>query len=576
MKQTFKIFFQSENTRPFLVLLSLLIASAVEAIGIGALLPAATAVIGESNSSPQNEMIRNFVQSLGITASFENLILIVAATALLKSIISFFVLSYAGVAAAQIAIRFRKRLINAVFGANWRFYADQHSGHFANAISTDATRAGDAYILAAQVVSVAIQAVLYSLIALFLNWRLALASLVLGMAVAWSMNWLIKLSKRAGHKQAERTADLTISIVDMMSNIKPLKTMHRYEPMMASLESTLKRLKRALVTGEFAKQGFNQGNDAVVTVIVTAAAYLAYTVWKVSLVELLVIGVIFFKITNIISKVQKANQQAVKVERSYERMTELIRVAEEHKEANPGRAAPSFTGSCQFENVSFSHGETEILSNVSLEIPARQVTVLKGPSGAGKTTIIDLLIGLYQPDRGRIVIDGTPLPDVDIFKWRQRIGYVPQDLNLFHANIRHNITLGDETITDDAIMDALRLAGAGEFIEGLANGLDTNVGEMGGKLSGGQRQRISLARALVTNPDLLILDEVTSALDPETEGEIVRNIAALKGRYAIIAITHRPAWTTIADQLYEVSKGKARRVAVPKPKTGQTSDVAAE
>ena len=576
MKQTFKIFFQSENTRPFLVLLSLLIASAVEAIGIGALLPAVTAVVGDTTSSPQNDMIRNFVQSIGITPSFENLILIIAGTLLLKSVISFFVLSYSGVAAAQIAIRFRKRLIRSVFGASWRFYANSHSGQFANAISTDATRAGEAYILAAQVVSAVIQAVLYAAIALFLNWKLALASLLVGSVVAWSMNWLIGLSKRAGRKQTERTADLTVNIVDMMSNIKPLKTMHRYEPMMASLEKTLKRLKRALVTGEFAKQGFNQGNDAVLTLVVTAAAYLAYTVWKVSLVELLVIGVIFYKITNIISKVQKVNQQAVKVERSYERMIELIEVAEGQKELNPGRMTPAFATACRFENVSFSHGETKILSDVSLQIPARQITVLKGPSGAGKTTIIDLLIGLYQPDSGRIVIDDVPLPEADLFKWRKRIGYVPQDLNLFHADIRQNITLGDDSITDHSIMEALNLAGAGDFVEGLAEGLDTNVGEMGGKLSGGQRQRISLARALVTNPDLLILDEVTSALDPGTEGEIVANIAALKGRYAIVAITHRPAWTTIADQLYEVAKGEVRRVAVPAADSGRTTEVAAE
>jgi ATP-binding cassette, subfamily C, bacterial len=289
MKQIFKIFFQSENTRPFLVLISLLVASAVEAIGIGALLPAATAIVGqEGGSSPQNEAIRNFIQWLGINPTFDNLVLLIAAAVLLKSFISFFVLSYAGIAAAQLAVNFRKRLIAAMFGASWRFYAGQHSGQFANAVSSDATKAGDAYLLAAQVVASVLQAIVYAGIALFVNWKLALASLIVGTLIAFSMNWLIRISKAAGTKQIERTADLTVSIVDMMSNIKPLKTMHRHDAMLASLGKTLKRLKRALITSEFAKQGFNQGNDAVVTILVAGTAYLAYTVWKVSLVELLV------------------------------------------------------------------------------------------------------------------------------------------------------------------------------------------------------------------------------------------------------------------------------------------------
>ena len=118
-----------------------------------------------------------------------------------------------------------------------------------------------------------------------------------------------------------------------------------------------------------------------------------------------------------------------------------------------------------------------------------------------------------------------------------------------------NLTLGDSTIPDAQIMEALRQAGAQSFVAALPQGLDTDVGEMGGRLSGGQRQRISLARALVTKPKLLILDEVTSALDPDTENEIVDNIAGLRGVYTIVAITHRPAWTRIADRSYGLVDG---------------------
>ena len=180
-----------------------------------------------------------------------------------------------------------------------------------------------------------------------------------------------------------------------------------------------------------------------------------------------------------------------------------------------------------------------------------------GQSGAGKTTIIDLLTGLNRPNSGNITIDGTPIGDVDIKVWRNNIGYVPQELTLLHGTIYDNVTLGDETVSHQEVWDALHDAGAHEFIDKLPDKLDTHIGNMGSKLSGGQRQRLSLARALVRKPSLLVLDEVTSALDEKTEKEICENIAGLGGEYTIVVITHRPAWKSIATRLYEVKDGEA-------------------
>ena len=557
-----RIFLQGDPLRSALVLLSLVVAAAVEAVGIGALLPAAVALLGQNGASPQNnDMVDRMIAWLGITPSFQTLLLLVAGAIVLKAIISFAALSYAAAVSADIAIGFRERLINALFGANWRFYADQQAGKFAAAIANDATRASQAYMLAAQVLAQIAQAVLLSAVALLYNWKLALASLAVGIALGAAMNRLISVSRAAGRREADTTASLTVKIVDLLSNMKALKAMHRFQPMLVPLRRTLLKLRRALITGEVAKLGFNLGNEVAVTLLITVAAYLAYTSWKVTLPEILIIGVIFLKINNIISKVQKAVQQAVKYERSYQRMTEQIALADAHRELNPGTRTPVLADACRFEGVAFSHGEREIIHNVNIEIPARRITVLKGPSGAGKTTIIDLLIGLYQPTRGRITIDGVPLSEIDLFAWRRRIGYVPQELSLLHADVRENITFGDPAISDDMVHEALREAEATDLVANLPDGLETSVGEMGGKMSGGQRQRISLARALVTRPEVLILDEVTSALDPVTEQDIVMNIAALRHSYTVVVITHRPAWTAIADRLYEVEGGEARWVA---------------
>lgn len=561
MRMIFRIFLQNDRLRSVLLLLSLIVAAAVEAIGIGALLPAAGAILGESgNASQSGAMVKGIIEWVGIDPTFQNLVLLIAATIVLKSLISFAALSFAAIASADIAVGYRERLINALFGASWRFYADQHAGKFAAAIANDATRASQAYLLAAQVLALIAQAVLLFAVALLYNWKLALASIVVGVSIGAAMNRIIRISRSAGRREADTTANLTVRIVDLLANMKALKAMHRFEPLLLPLGRTLKKLRKALITGEVAKLGFNLGNEVVVTLLITITAYLAYTAWNVTLPEVLVIGVIFLKINDIIAKIQKAIQQSMKYERSYERMMEQIALAEAHREPNPGQREPVLKEACRFENVSFAHGEKEILRGVDLEIPARQITVLKGPSGAGKTTIIDLLIGLNRPGSGRITIDGVPLAEIDLFKWRRKIGYVPQELSLLHADVRENIGFGDPAISDAMIEDALRQAEALDVVAALPEGLSTSVGEMGGKMSGGQRQRISLARALVTAPEVLILDEVTSALDPVTEQDIVANIAALRSRYTIIVITHRPAWTTIADRLYDVEGGEVRWV----------------
>ena len=291
--------------------------------------------------------------------------------------------------------------------------------------------------------------------------------------------------------------------------------------------------------------------------------YMAGVYWHIPLPELVVVGVIFFQVTAIISKVQRRYQDVAILESAYIRTYEQIEALERNFEIDNGGATPTLERGIKFENVSFSHGETPIIRSASLEIAAGGITVLQGPSGAGKTTLIDLLLGLYRPDSGRIDIDGLPIEQIALPAWRMMTGYVPQELSLLHGTVQTNIALGDADVSRQAVLESLKLAGAEPLIEELSSGIDTDVGEMGSKLSGGQRQRISLARALVLKPKLLILDEVTSALDPETEQRICDSVAGLAGEYTIVVITHRPAWVAVATQLYTIDSGSVSKVPIP-------------
>ena len=562
MKQVLKIFFYAEDTQPFLVLICLLIGGIAEAASFSTLLPAITAIAGGdvAGSSKLNAEIRSVVEALGISPSLDNLIVLIVGLMVFKSILSFAALSYAGVSAARVANALRRRLISAIFEARWSFYAEQSGGRFASAISNDVTRASDAYVLASQIVSYSIQVLAAAAVALLVDWRIALVGSAVGTVLALVLNSLVRISRRAGFKQTDRTADLTIYLMDMLNNIKPLKTMQRYEALLGNLTRTLKRLKRTLITREFARVGLLEGSDALMAVAMGAGVYVANKTWHTPLPELAISGMVFFQIINSLSRLQKFLVVSAQVEGAYVRVEELITVAEQQRESAGGTILPETGKACRFENVSFSHGPKQILRNVNVVFDPGRLTVLSGPSGGGKTTLIDLLIGLHSATAGRISIGSQPIENIDITAWRKKIGYVPQELSLLHESVRTNISLGDATIPDSAILAAIEKAGAGDFLRSLPEGLDTNVGEMGGKFSGGQRQRISLARALVGNPAILILDEVTSALDPTTEAEIIRNIAALGGQYTIIAITHRPAWTKVADRLYRVAAGTVKKV----------------
>jgi subfamily B ATP-binding cassette protein HlyB/CyaB len=225
----------------------------------------------------------------------------------------------------------------------------------------------------------------------------------------------------------------------------------------------------------------------------------------------------------------------------------------------PGQTAlPAIRGDVTFEHVTFRYriDGPEVLHDISFRIPAGQIVGIVGPSGSGKSTLAKLIQRLYVPENGRVLIDGIDLSVIDPSWLRRQIGVVLQESVLFNCSVRDNIAMADRSTPIEGIIAAAQMAGAHDFIVELPNGYDTVVGERGSSLSGGQRQRLAIARALVTDPRVLIFDEATSALDYESERVIQQNMPRLAEGRTIFIIAHRLSTVRRSDRLITIDRGR--------------------
>jgi ATP-binding cassette subfamily C protein len=454
----------------------------------------------------------------------------------------------------------QRRLFQSYFHAEFDFFRTRRAGDLIAAAITEPVRLGGAFYQANLILSSV----------LFIGVQIAVALVIAPLVVALLFSagaflflisvGLVKRGLLIGEEMTIVNADLQSDANELVQGAKFVKATATESRAVERLSKTINRLRDLTFANAFDVQLvralFEYASALVVIALLVAGPLmLAVDVGAVIVIVAMFVR-LFPKVTGLrqcqqsISLVLPAFDAVLAMEKDAKSSAEVLDM---HEPLTAQKAAPA---EITFDHVAVTIEGREILRDVSFSIAPGEFIVLTGPTGAGKTTLVDGLLGLRRLSGGRIEIDHHALGSISMQEWRRSIGYLGQDPLLFHASIKDNLQWVRPD-SDPSMMNTALNRAAATFVGRLPRAFETIVGDAGSRLSGGERQRIALARALLGAPRLLVLDEATSALDAETEAGVVETIARLKGQMTILAITHRQALLSVADRVIEIKEGRA-------------------
>ena len=452
----------------------------------------------------------------------------------------------------------RSRLFEAITRARWRHSVNERASDNVHLLTAEVDRMGMAAYDIVGLVSKVLMVAVHLVVAIVLSPLLTGLVAVAGLLLAVVSQPLARQAKRRGEEVSQAFRGLYSSISEHLNGLKTIKA-HGLE----AEQVRDFRGKAAAAADSLVDVVRNQANVGFVlragsALVLTAIVWVALSLENVTPAGLLVLLYLFARLVPMLTGLQRSYQAIISELSAIVRFEEAMATFEGEREASTAsESAPTPAREIELRDVSFAYAagaDGPALQDIDLVIPVGRTTAIVGPSGGGKSTLADLLIGLLSPSRGGMFIDGVELTDEQRPSWRQRVSYVSQDIFMFHASVRENLLVAKPGATEDELRTALATASAG-FVSSLPDGLDTVVGERGVKLSGGERQRLALARALLRSPDLLVLDEATSNLDSINEARVQEAISALHGHVTLVVIAHRLATVKDADLIHVVRDG---------------------
>lgn len=530
----------------------MVLASATEGVGLLLLVPIVQSVAGGPDTGAFARWTQPF-QGVPLSLLLGAFVVLVA----VRAVIVYRVRIARAVLGLALTRRLRTALQRAVMGADWRWLSSQRSADHGALIVGEADRVGGLVNQALDLAAALVTTVVLLGTAMWLSWQLTLLALAFASGIA-----VLRATTR--NRREVLGEDYSRAYLQLQRHVGE-GLMHLRAARIAGAQETLARdFDQATADLQAADLRYAATvNRASLVVQVASASVLAAIVWialavfAVPLALLVPVLAIFMRLSPLVTTLQEGWRAWRYCRPALEHLQRTTADAQAAAEPIVEQARPlPFERAIAVEwiEVRFPGRPQAVLDRFNLTIPLGSVVSVTGPSGSGKSTFADLLSGLAEPDAGEIRVDDTPLRGEDRIRWRRQVAYVEQSPYLFDGSIRDNIAWGSSDAGENAIAEALGAASA-TFVFDLPDGLDTLVGENGRELSGGERQRVSLARALLRKPSLVILDEVTAALDAANEAVVAATIAAMRGSCTFVILGHRPALHALADIRIELDNG---------------------
>lgn len=546
-----------------LVLFLILLSGFAEAFGISVLVPVVTSLLGESLNSDTLgfpfDLIPKFLVFFGLPINFGSILILVLFFMILSFLAVFIQERAVAISRYDLLENLRNKAMHELLHSKWKYLGKISTGELSNKLLVESDKSAEAVIAVVLMIAYIVQLTVYVILAFILSWNLSLVALCTLVLAAITSKRLISRVKDYGDKGVNANNAYNRQIVDVFKGSKLVRSF-------AIEEFILERLNKlnARATSIQAKILVNQSLmkfeiQALISSALVLILFIAVNVLNIEVTTLLIFLYIVLRVAPKFFSLQgqlysyNANSPSLQI------VDKLIYDSIHNKELlnNSFVNSPKLKSSIELRDVSFKYNnqDTLVLQNISVEIKKSEFIAIVGPSGSGKSTLLDILMGLITPTSGQVTIDGKCLTELDINAYKAQIGFVPQESMLFDGTIKDNLNL-NQFHDQSRINEALKIAQVYDFISGLPKGLDTEVGEGGSNLSGGQRQRLSIARALIRNPKILILDEATSSLDSRSELLFQNAIEEISSNHTLIVVAHRLSTIKKAKKIIVIDQGK--------------------
>jgi ATP-binding cassette subfamily C protein len=551
----FKDFYLFSPKKQIIIFILMLFQGITSGIGLLFIIPLLQIIgidLGSTNTTSASAFANQTFIALGFEASLKNILCFYI---LVVSLIAFFrfQLNIISTEIQQSYIsHLRETLYKQLLHCHWQFILERKMSDFTHCLSNQVQAIGQASQLMLTLMSQIVLSLVMIVIALFVSWQMTLLAVFFGSILLTILLPFNQLIHNSGRKQLINAKQIFQILTEQLSSLKMIKSYGCEN----DYAEQIKGVSRSLESQQLEYTRMSSITQEIYTIGSVIAAsiffYIAQHVFSTPLPTILLLLVILSRLLPRLSLLQKTYQQLLHKTPSFTDISEMNVSCKQAQEPTVHLSScPILQRKISLQNVSYCYPNKQQLAfePVSFEITKNQTVALVGPSGAGKTTLADLIAGLLEPTKGLIYCDNTLLDKEHRTAWRHKVAYVTQEVYLFHDTIRANLSwVTQKSITDDDIWYVLNQAAAANFVRRLPQGIDTVIGDRGTKLSGGERQRLALARALLAEPQLLILDEATSSLDQENEQAIQRALKQLQGTLTIIIIAHSETTIAHSDQ----------------------------